>query len=142
MADKNPTVDGLIDLGYEAPDYSCPTPASGNGKQKMHTVFPTFRVCKEPAEELHKALNSAKLLDGEFAAIVVLKNSMVRVSDDDEDEDPSKDVEMEFVVKALMPHADGGSTETEDAIMADFDKLPKPTKDAGESDDDGEEDED
>ena len=122
-------VDGLINLGYEAPDYSAEP--GGKSKQKTHTVYPTFRVCQDPAAELHQALTGARLLDGEFAAIVVLKNSMVRVADDDEDEEPGKDVELEFVVKALLPHVEAGAGETEESIMADFEKLPAAKQDQG-----------
>jgi len=122
-APVNAPVEGLISLGYDGPDYSQPT--SPGGESKTHTVFPTLMVCGAPASELKQALDATNILDGEFAAIVVLKNSMVRVSDNDEDADPSGDVEMEFTVKAIMPHAP--EQDGVDSIMADFDKLPAAT---------------
>ena len=135
--DKTAEVDGLISLGYEREDYAGPIPAEGEARPTK-TIFPTFRVCDKAAVELHKALNAGKLLNGEFAAIVVLKSSMVRISDNDEDVDPSQDVELEFVVKAILPHLEdspGGEAE----ILADFDKLPKPTPDASEEADEEDE---
>ena len=95
--DKTAEVDGLISLGYEREDYAGPIPAEGESRPTK-TIFPTFRVCDKAAVELHKALNAGKLLNGEFAAIVVLKSSMVRISDNDEDEDEAEDVELEFTV--------------------------------------------
>ena len=121
----------LISTGYECPDYSQPEPADG-AERETHTCYPSFRVCKEAAVELHKALTAGKLLGGEFAAIVVLKNTEVRVSDNDEDEDSSQDYELSFTVKAILPSVDeGGAGETEADIMAEFDKLPKAVKDKG-----------
>jgi len=135
--DKTAEVDGLISLGYEREDYAGPIPAEGESRPTK-TIFPTFRVCDKAAVELHKALNAGKLLNGEFAAIVVLKSSMVRISDNDEDVDPSQDIELEFVVKAILPHIEdspGGEAE----ILADFDKLPAAVKETPGADDDEEE---
>jgi hypothetical protein len=143
MATKAPAIpddveqiEGLIDLGYERPDYSEPCAPCSAGEtppeRKLHTVYPTFRVCEDAAAELHKALAEGKLLDGEFAAIVVLKNTMVRVADDDEDEDPKKDVELEFTVRAILPHVEAGDDEAK--IMAEFEQLPKAVKDTEEED--------
>lgn len=115
-------VDGMISLGYEQEDYCNPVDPETD-EVPTKTVYPTLRVCNEPAAKLHEVLSGAKLLSGDFAAIVVLKNTMVRVADSDEDEDPTKDVEMEFTIKGIMPHFEPGA-QTEDDIMAAFDKLP------------------
>ena len=129
--DKTAEVDGLISLGYEREDYAGPIPAEGESRPTK-TIFPTFRVCDKAAVELHKALNAGKLLNGEFAAIVVLKSSMVRISDNDEDEDEAEDVELEFTVKALLPHVEPDDDEAK--IMAEFEQLPKAVKDTEEED--------
>lgn len=140
-----PSVAGMIDLGYEAPDYSQPIAAGEKSKSKTHTVYPTFRVCEGPAAQLHQALSQGRLLDGEFAAIVVLKNTMIRVADEDEDADSDKDVEMEFRVQSIMPHMEESGME--DQIMNEFDQLPKAklhndsAAEAQEHDDNEEEDE-
>jgi len=122
-------VDGLISLGYESEDWSGPQPVGGGDRPKV-TRYPTLRVCKEAAAELHKALSQGKLLDGEFAAIVVLKSTMIRVADDDDDEDESEDVELEFSVRGIMPDLDSKNPKLEEEIMADFEKLPRGVKEA------------
>ena len=134
--DKTAEVDGLISLGYEREDYAGPIPAEGEARPTK-TIFPTFRVCDKAAVELHKALNAGKLLNGEFAAIVVLKNNMVRVADNDEDEDEAEDVELEFTIKALLPHVEPDDDEAK--IMAEFEQLPAAVKEAPGGDDDEEE---
>ena len=126
-------MEGLIGLGYEREDYS--KPLGPNEKRDMHTVYPTFRACGPAAAELINALGAGRQLDGEFAAIVVLKSTMLRTADEDEDEEPDEDTEAEFTVKAIMPHVDGG--EPEDKIMADFEKLPKAVMDKEESEEEG-----
>jgi len=132
-------VSGQISLGYNRPDYSKPTePGETPG---THTVYPSIRVCGAPAAALKQALNTAKLLDGDFAAIVVLKNVMVRTADEDVDEDPNEDVELEFVVKSILPSVDEAAGETEEDILKAFDALPAPKvepKDAEGEDDDEE----
>lgn len=134
--DKTAEVDGLISLGYEREDYAGPIPAEGESRPTK-TIFPTFRVCDKAAVELHKALNAGKLLNGEFAAIVVLKNNMVRVADNDEDEDEAEDVELEFTIKALLPHVEPDDDEAK--IMAEFEQLPAAVKETPGADDDEEE---
>jgi hypothetical protein len=133
-------INGLISTGYETEDYSKPI-EPGEDRPKV-TRYPTFRVCGEAAAELHKALMDGKCLDGEFAAVVVMSNTMVRVADSDEDEDDSKDVELEFKITGILPDLEGKDAKLEEEIMSDFDKLPKAIKDKNKDDDDDEGDDD
>jgi hypothetical protein len=128
-------IDGMIGLGYDAPDYS--KPIEDGKERETVTRYPCLRVCGEAAAELHTALSGGRCLDGEFAAVVVLKNIMVRVSDEDEDEEESKDVELEFKVYSIMPDLDKKNPKLEEEIMSDFEKLPRAKKDNGDEELDG-----
>jgi hypothetical protein len=113
--------DGLISLGYESPDYSQPLAPGEKSSSKTRTDYPSFRARGPGAAELVKALGGASLLDGEFAAIVVLKGTSIRAGAEDEEDEN----EVELTVKAIMPHVEDAAGETEEAIMADFEKLPQ-----------------